>query len=146
VLQLLFYELQEHRVSLDGLLLKPNMVLPGRSSGQKVTPKEVAIATLRTLRQSVPVAVPGIVFLSGGQSPEQATENLNAMNQMGPHPWELSFSFARALQEPPMRAWGGNPDNVPEAQRLFYHRARCNSAARYGRYTPEMEREVSAAA
>ncbi|MDI6858291.1 MAG: fructose-bisphosphate aldolase class I [Dehalococcoidia bacterium] len=144
-LRLLFFELQEHRVSLDGLLLKPNMVLPGRKSGQKLTPAEVAVATLRALRQSVPAAVPGIVFLSGGQSPEQATANLNAMNRMGPHPWEVSFSFARALQEPPMRAWAGNPAGVPEAQRLFYHRARCNSAARHGRYSPEMERETSAA-
>jgi fructose-bisphosphate aldolase class I len=146
VLRLLFDAHQEHRGSLDGLLLKPNMVVPGRASGQKATPSEVAVATLRALRQTVPVAVPGVVFLSGGQSPEQATANLNAMNQMGPHPWEISFSFARALQEPPMRAWGGNPDNVPLAQRLFRHRARCASAARSGRYRPEMEGEVSAAA
>ncbi len=96
-------------------------------------------ATVRCLRRAVPAAVPGIVFLSGGQSPELATEHLNAMNAMGNHPWELSFSYGRALQEPPLKTWKGEPDNAAAAQDKFYHRARCNSAARFGKYTKEME-------
>jgi fructose-bisphosphate aldolase class I len=99
----------------------------------------VAEATIRCLRRTVPAAVPGVVFLSGGQSPESATEHLNAMNAMGGHPWEISFSFARALQEPALRAWRGQVSNLPAARRAFYHRARCNSAARYGKYSKAME-------
>jgi fructose-bisphosphate aldolase class I len=99
----------------------------------------VAEATVRTLRRTVPSAVPGIVFLSGGQSPEQATRNLSAMNALGRHPWELSFSYGRALQDPVLKTWKGDPGNVAAAQRAFYHRARCNSAARFGKYTKEME-------
>jgi fructose-bisphosphate aldolase class I len=87
----------------------------------------------------VPAAVPGIVFLSGGQSPEQATRNLNAMNQLGDYPWELSFSYGRALQEPSLEAWRGEPENVARAQELFYQRARLNGAARHGEYSPDME-------
>jgi fructose-bisphosphate aldolase class I len=121
------------------MLLKPNMVLPGKKSPQQSSVEEVAETTLRCLRKTVPAAVPGIMFLSGGQSPEQATLHLNAMNKMGPHPWEISFSYARALQEPPMKTWKGSAANVAAAQMQFYHRARCNSEARYGRYSEQTE-------
>ena len=94
---------------------------------------------MRCFRRVVPAAVQGIVFLSGGQTPQQATENLNAMNAMGEHPWELSFSYGRALQEKTLKVWKGDPANIPEAQRVFYHRAKCNGAARYGTYSAEME-------
>ena len=134
-----FEELREYRVSLEGMLLKPNMVLPGKQSPNQVSITRVAETTLRILRQTVPVAVPGIVFLSGGQSAEQATLHLNAMNTMGPHPWEISFSFARALQDPAMKAWRGSAGNVAAAQKLFYNRAKCNNAARYGKYSDSME-------
>jgi len=134
-----FSRMAAHRVLLEGMLLKPNMVLPGTESGEKVSPEEVAEATLRTLLRTVPAAVPGIVFLSGGQSPEEATANLNAMNAMGNSPWQLSFSYGRALQEPSLAAWAGKPVNVTVAQRLFFHRANCNSAARNASYTSRME-------
>jgi fructose-bisphosphate aldolase class I len=134
-----FASLHEHRVAPEALLLKPNMVLPALNCPEQVGAKEVATATLSTLKRTVPAAVPGIVFLSGGQSAELATERLNAMNNMGPQPWEVSFSFARALQGPAMDAWRGQKDKVSLAQKLFYYRARCNSAARSGRYVPSME-------
>ncbi|MCC9075208.1 fructose-bisphosphate aldolase class I [Litorilinea aerophila] len=138
-LRAVFGELYEARVYLEGTLLKPNMVIAGKKCPRQASTQEVAEATVRILRRAVPAAVPGIVFLSGGQSPVQATENLNAMNAMGSHPWELSFSYGRALQEPVLQAWRGDPANVAAAQQAFYHRARCNSAARYGKYTPAME-------
>jgi fructose-bisphosphate aldolase class I len=138
-----FAHLAEHAVSLEAILLKPNMVVPGKKCAAAASVGEVARRTLESLRRTVPSAVPGIVFLSGGQSPVQATEHLNAMNALGPHPWELSFSYARALQEPVLEAWRGEPANVARAQRLFYHRARCNSAARGGRYTPGLEAEAA---
>jgi fructose-bisphosphate aldolase class I len=134
-----FSALREYRVRLEGMLLKPNMVLAGKKSLKRSSVEEVAETTLHCLRKTVPAAVPGIMFLSGGQSPEQATEHLNAMNRMGPHPWEIGFSYARALQEPPMKTWMGSAANIAAAQRLFYHRAKCNSEARYGRYTGQME-------
>ncbi len=140
VLQAVFAELLAQGVIYEGMLLKPNMVLPGKDSGQSVTPEEVAEATLRCFRRTVPAAVPGIVFLSGGQSPEAATERLNAMNAVDEQqPWELSFSYGRALQQPVLQAWQGKPENEAEAQRLFYHRAKCNSAARRGNYSSQME-------
>lgn len=142
-LALVFSELLEHRVALEGTLLKPNMVLSGKDCPKQAGPSEVAKATVRCLHRTVPPAVPGIVFLSGGQSPEQATLHLSAMNALGRHPWELSFSYGRALQDPVLKAWKGDPENVATAQRSFYHRARCNNAARFGKYTKEME--VSAA-
>ncbi|HJX74032.1 MAG TPA: class I fructose-bisphosphate aldolase [Candidatus Deferrimicrobiaceae bacterium] len=138
-LTLVFSELLEHRVALEGTLLKPNMILSGKECPKQAGGSEVAEATVRTLRRTVPSAVPGIVFLSGGQSPEQATRNLSAMNALGRHPWELSFSYGRALQDPVLKTWKGDPANVPAAQRAYYHRARCNSAARFGKYTKEME-------
>ena len=134
-----YSELFEHHVLLEGTLLKASMVLSGTNCLQQAGVDEVAEATVRCLRRTVPAAVPGIVFLSGGQSPERSTEHLNAMNALGDHPWELSFSYGRALQDPARSAWKGKAENAPEAQRVFYHRARCNSAARYGRYSQEME-------
>jgi fructose-bisphosphate aldolase class I len=138
-LRALFAELYEAGVALEGALLKPNMVIAGKKSSVQASTEEVAEKTMRTLLRSVPAALPGIVFLSGGQGPAQATENLNAMNAMGAHPWELSFSYGRALQEPVLNAWRGNPANVAAAQRAYYHRSACNGAARYGKYVPAME-------
>ena len=138
-LSLVFSELLEHRVALEGTLLKPNMVLSGKECPVQAGVGAVAEATVRTLRRVVPSAVPGIVFLSGGQSPEQATGHLSAMNALGRHPWELSFSYGRALQDPVLKAWKGNPANAAAAQRAFHHRSKCNGAARFGRYTKEME-------
>ena len=104
--------------------------------------RAVAEATVHTLSKHVPAAVPGIVFLSGGQSDEDATAHLNAMNARGPHPWQLSFSYGRALQAPALKAWGGKPENVEAGQRAYYHRAKMNAVARTGAYAPEMEREA----
>lgn len=132
-LRSVFNHLQEHRVMLEGMLLKSSMVLPGKDCPEQASVEEVAERTIRCLRRTVPTAVPGIVFLSGGQSPELATEHLNAMNQMGPHPWQLSFSYARALQGPALDVWRGEQDNFQEAQRAFYRRAKLNSAARRGK-------------
>lgn len=138
-LRSLYAALARQAVTLEGTLLKPNMVVPGKTSGQEVSPDGVGVATVRALRRTTPAAVPGVVFLSGGQSPEQATENLNAINHQGIQPWQLSFSFARALQQPALTAWRGEPANVPAAQEAFYHRADLVSAARDGRYEREME-------
>ena len=138
-LQVLYAALHEHRVWLEGTLLKPNMVLSGKACPQQASVQEVAAATVHSLRATVPAAVPGIVFLSGGQTAVVATEHLDAMNKMGPHPWELSFSYGRALQDPPLTTWRGNAANVAAAQKAFYHRSKLNGAARYGKYTSAME-------
>jgi fructose-bisphosphate aldolase class I len=137
-----FGALRQHRVGLEGMLLKPNMVLSGSDCSEQAGVDEVAEATVRCMRQAVPAAVPGIVFLSGGQSDETATAHLSAMNRLLPQPWQLSFSFGRALQAPVLDAWKGQPDNRPEAQRAFHRRARLNSAARVGEYRPEMEQSA----
>ena len=142
-LDALYNELFAQRVHLEGTLLKPNMVLSGYDAKQQATDADVAHFTLACFRRCVPAAVPGIVFLSGGQSDEQATSRLNEMNKAGPHPWQLSFSYGRALQAPALKAWKGEPANVPAAQKAFAHRARLNSSARSGGYTPEMEREAA---
>jgi fructose-bisphosphate aldolase, class I len=134
-----FAALRAHRVGFDGMLLKPNMVLSGSECPEQAGVQEVAEATVRCLRDNVPASVPGIVFLSGGQSDEAATAHLNAMNRLGPQPWQLSFSYGRALQAPALKAWKGEPANGPAAQRAYYHRARLNGAARFGRYSEEME-------
>lgn len=134
----------EMGLELEGTLLKPNMVISGKECKKQASPEEIAEATVRTLLRAVPAAVPGIVFLSGGQTAEQATENLNAMNAMGKFPWELSFSYGRALQAPALKAWSGKADNVPEAQKVYHHRAKMNGAARLGKYTPKMEKELAA--
>ena len=142
VLQAVYTELHDQRIDLYGTLLKPNMVLSGYDASDRAGADEVAEATLDVFLRHVPAAVPGIVFLSGGQSDEDATAHLNAMNARGPHPWQLSFSYGRALQAPALKAWGGKPENVEAAQRAYYHRAKMNSAARTGMYAPEMEREA----
>jgi fructose-bisphosphate aldolase class I len=139
-LHAVFTALRHQGVVLEELLLKPSMVLAGKDCPHPADVTEVAEATIRCLRRTVPAAVPGIVFLSGGQDELQATAHLNAMNARdGAQPWALSFSFARALQAPAMRTWRGRPSNVREAQEVLAHRAWCNSAARDGRYTRELE-------
>ena len=145
-LEYVFAELRAQRVVLEQILLKPSMVLAGKGCPQQASVREVAEATVRCLRRAVPAAVPGIVFLSGGQTPQLATAHLNAINTIfTQNPWPLGFSFGRALQEPALAAWRGDPRNVASAQHAFLHRARCSSAAREGRYTPEMEQSVNAA-
>jgi len=141
VLHAVFQALRRHHVALEHLVLKPNMVLPGKEHRPKATPEAVAQATLKVLRRAVPAAVPSINFLSGGQAPEEATANLNALNLLCPHaPWVLSFSYARALQDPVMPRWAGRPENVPAAQQAFSKRIEMNSLARHGKWKPEMER------
>jgi fructose-bisphosphate aldolase class I len=146
VLQAVYTELHDQRIDLAGTLLKPNMVLSGYEASPRSGPDEVAERTLECLYRHVPAAVPGIVFLSGGQSDEDATLHLNAMNARGPHPWQLSFSYGRALQSPSLKAWLGRSENAGAAQRAFHHRARMNSAARNGSYGPELEHEAEAVA
>ncbi|HEY0947103.1 MAG TPA: class I fructose-bisphosphate aldolase [Opitutaceae bacterium] len=138
-LKCVFQALYDHHVRLEGMLLKPNMVLSGKDCAQQAGVGDVAETTLRCLRQAVPAAVPGIVFLSGGQSDLRATEHLNALNQLARPPWELSFSYGRALQAPALKCWSGRPENIPAAQQVLLHRARCNSAARFGNYSSEQE-------
>jgi fructose-bisphosphate aldolase class I len=118
------------------------MVLSGYEAPNRAGPDEVAEWTLKCFSKHVPAAVPGIVFLSGGQSDEDATAHLNAMNARGPHPWQISFSYGRALQAPAIKAWAGKPENVEAGQHAYYHRAKMNSAARTGVYAPDMEREA----
>jgi fructose-bisphosphate aldolase, class I len=139
-LKVVFSALADQRVYLEGMILKPSMVVSGKDCPRQAGVEEVAERTIRCLKRTVPGAVPGIAFLSGGQSAESATEHLNAMNSMGPHPWEVSFSYARALQDPALKSWKGQAANVAAAQKIFYHRAKCNSAARYGKYNKEMEK------
>jgi fructose-bisphosphate aldolase, class I len=141
-LHAVFTELRDQRVHPEGMLLKPNMVLSGYDCTEQASHEQVAAETIRCFKRHVPAAVPGIVFLSGGQSDEDATANLNAMNALGAHPWQLSFSYGRALQAPALKAWGGKEENVEAGQRAYYHRAKMNSAARTGMYAPEMEREA----
>jgi fructose-bisphosphate aldolase class I len=142
VLQAVYTELHDQRVDLYGTLLKPNMVLSGYEASDRAGVDDVAGATLDVLYRHVPAAIPGIVFLSGGQSDEDATAHLNAMNARGAHPWQLSFSYGRALQAPALKAWGGKEENVQAGQRAYYHRAKMNGAARTGMYAPDMEREA----
>jgi len=143
-LNAVFNALVEHHIRLEGMLLKPSMVLSGANCPRQAGVEEVAEATVRCMRRTVPAAVPGIMFLSGGQRDELATAHLNAMNRLaGPRPWELSFSFARALQAPALAAWRGSAARIAEAQRVFSHRAQCNGAARRGQYTAELERTVA---
>ena len=139
-LQQVFHELFLQRVPLEQILLKPNMVLSGTESPTQAGVRQVAEATLAIFRRTVPAAVPGIVFLSGGQSDELATAHLNEMNRLGGGPWQLSFSYGRALQAPALKAWGGKTANVAAGQKAYYHRAKCNGAARSGSYTQAMER------
>jgi fructose-bisphosphate aldolase class I len=143
VLDALYEALFLQRVRLDGTLLKPNMVLSGYSCSQQASVEEVAEASVRCFRATVPAAVPGIVFLSGGQSDELATAHLSAMNQLGDLPWQLSFSYGRALQAPALKAWKGETANVDAGRDAFLHRAKLNSAARTGSYTAAMEKAAS---
>ncbi|MBI3025973.1 MAG: fructose-bisphosphate aldolase class I [Candidatus Tectomicrobia bacterium] len=143
-LKSVFMTLYEQRVPLEQILLKPNMVVPGKKCPAQAGVQQVAEMTLRCLRRCVPPAVPGVVFLSGGQSDEAATAHLNAMNQIGGNPWELSFSYGRALQAPSLAKWAGKPENVAAAQQIFRHRARCNGAATSGKYSEAMEQELAA--
>jgi fructose-bisphosphate aldolase class I len=138
-LQAVFAELDAHGVLFEGMLLKPNMVIAGKQCAQQASVLEVAAATLRCLRRYVPAAVPGIVFLSGGQSAEDATDHLNAMNAMEPQPWEVSFSYGRALQAPVLAAWKGQEDNVAAAQTALLNRCHLNGLARAGKYARTME-------
>jgi len=143
-LHAVFTELRDQRVHPEGMLLKPNMVLSSYESPQQASHEQVAEETIRCFKRHVPAAVPGIVFLSGGQSDEDATANLNAMNAMGPHPWQLSFSYGRALQAPSLKAWAGEAANVASGQAAYLHRARMNGLARSGSYSPELEAQVAA--
>jgi fructose-bisphosphate aldolase class I len=146
VLERVFRALGRQRVLLEGMLLKPNMVLPGKESGEHASLAAVATATLRVLRRQVPGAVPGIVFLSGGQGERQATAHLNAMNAGAENrPWRLSFSYGRALQDTALAAWGGHASGVQAGQQAFSQRARCNGAATLGTYDESMEQAGAAA-
>ncbi|MDQ1508476.1 MAG: fructose-bisphosphate aldolase, class, partial [Actinomycetota bacterium] len=139
-----FNELMAQHVELDGMLLKPNMVIPGKKfSGGPATPEQVADATIACFRKVVPAAVPGIVFLSGGQGDEEATANLDAINKLGPHPWQVSFSYGRALQAAALSAWKGVDANAEAGQKAFLHRARMNSLAREGKWTPDAEKSAA---
>ena len=140
VLHAVFDALFEQGVSLEAMLLKPNMVIAGMDCARRASVQEVATATLRCLRRHVPAAVPGIVFLSGGQTDRLATAHLNAINRLsGAKPWKISFSYGRALQDAAMAAWHGRDENLQAGQQAFYRRARCNAAAARGDYTDEME-------
>jgi fructose-bisphosphate aldolase class I len=144
VLQQVFNALFDAKVSMEGMLLKPNMVTAGHDFANQASVDEVAAATVRTLTRHVPPAVPAVVFLSGGQDHVLATEHLNAINQLdSPKPWKLSYSYGRALQDEALAAWQGRRENVPAGQQVFYHRAQCDSAAALGRYRSEMESEAA---
>ena len=143
-LHAVFTELRDQRVHFEQMLLKPNMVLSGYDASGRAGVQDVAEQTIRCFRRHVPAAVPGIVFLSGGQTDEDATAHLNAMNAMGPHPWELSFSYGRALQAPSLKAWAGDSANVESGQAAYLHRAKMNGLARSGSYSAELETQVAA--
>ncbi|HZP21304.1 MAG TPA: class I fructose-bisphosphate aldolase [Bauldia sp.] len=142
-LKTVFEQLYYARIRLDGIILKPNMVVPGNKSPKQASAAEVAEKTMKVLKACVPPAVPGIAFLSGGQSDEQATEHLSLMNQMGGAPWKLTFSYGRALQAACMSAWAGKAENVPAAQRAFAHRARMNSLAARGTWKADLEKKAA---
>jgi fructose-bisphosphate aldolase class I len=138
-LQAVFRELYAQRIRLEGMILKPNMVISGMTCPKRASAEQVAEATVRCLKRHVPGAVPGIAFLSGGQGPEEATEHLSLVNQLGPLPWELSFSYGRALQAPALDAWRGQPATFPAGQKAFFKRAKLNGLARSGRYNAGLE-------
>jgi fructose-bisphosphate aldolase class I len=144
VLHAVFRALFEQRVALEAMLLKPNMVIAGKECPRPASVHQVATATLRCLRRHVPAAVPGIVFLSGGQEDTAATAHLNAISRLaGSKPWKISFSYGRALQDPALEAWHGRDENLKAGQQALYHRARCNGAASLGTYTEEIETETA---
>jgi fructose-bisphosphate aldolase class I len=142
-LSAVFRRLFEHRICLEGMVLKPNMVISGKKAANRASPEAVAEATVRTLKRHVPPAVPGIAFLSGGQSSTEATLHLSLMNRMGPLPWALTFSYGRALQDTALKAWGGSAATFAAGQKEFARRAKLNGLATTGRYTPEMEAQAA---
>jgi len=143
VLQAVFNQLFEHRIYLEGMILKPNMVISGKKAANRATPQVVAESTVRCLKRHVPPAVPGIAFLSGGQSPAEATLHLSLMNKLGPLPWTLSFSYGRALQDSTLKAWGGVATNFGAAQQEFIKRAKLNGLATTGRYSADLESQAA---
>jgi fructose-bisphosphate aldolase, class I len=143
VLVSVFEQLYAHRIHLEGMVLKPNMVISGKKCATRANPQQVAAATVRCLRRYAPSAVPGIAFLSGGQSSPEATEHLSLMNKMGPFPWELTFSYGRALQEEAIKAWGGKAETFAAGQKTFFRRAKLNGLARSGSYTAKLEQEAA---
>jgi fructose-bisphosphate aldolase class I len=145
VLRTVYNELFEARVALEGTVLKPNMVIPGKNSPKRASVEEVAEKTVKVLKTCVPATVPGIAFLSGGQSDEEATAHLDAINRIGDLPWSVTFSYGRALQAAPQKAWSGKTENVAAAQRAFAHRARMNGLAAKGEWTAALENEKKAA-
>ncbi|HBC89644.1 MAG TPA: fructose-bisphosphate aldolase class I [Lentisphaeria bacterium] len=144
ILGTMFEELKNMGVAIEGIILKANMVVPGKKSGQTATPEQVAKETLALLDEVLPVNLPGVVFLSGGQTELDATANLNAINQKGPQSWPLTFSFARALQDGATRTWAGKPENLEAAQKVLLHRAKMNSLASQGKYSSELEMDIAA--
>jgi fructose-bisphosphate aldolase class I len=143
VLNQTFRELRVQRVELEGMVLKPNMAISGKKCAKQASVQEVAEKTIRLLKACVPAAVPGIAFLSGGQSDEEATAHLNAMNAIGNLPWKLTFSYGRALQAAPQKAWSGKAENVAAGQRAFTHRARMNALASRGEWATDMEKKAA---
>ena len=143
VLNKTFQELRIQRVALEGMVLKPNMVVPGKKSPKQASAEEVAEKTVRLLKNCVPAAVPGIAFLSGGQSDQEATAHLDAVNRIGGLPWRLTFSYGRALQAAPQKAWSGKAENVAAGQRAFTHRARMNSLATNGEWKADLEKKAA---
>ena len=143
VLNKTFQELRVQRVALEGMILKPNMAISGKKSAKQASVEEVAEKTIRMLKACVPAAVPGVAFLSGGQSDEEATAHLNAMNRIGHLPWKLTFSYGRALQAAPQKAWSGKSENVAAGQRAFTHRARMNALASRGEWANDMEKKAA---
>ena len=143
VLKEVYLELYYNRVVLEGTVLKPNMVIPGKKSAKKASAEEVAERTIQVLKRCVPAAVPGIAFLSGGQSDEEATAHLDAMNRIGGFPWKLTFSYGRALQAAPQKAWSGKSENVAAAQRAFSHRAKMNGLATLGQWKNDLEKKAA---
>jgi fructose-bisphosphate aldolase class I len=143
VLKTVFEQLYYQRVALEGMVLKPNMIVPGKKSAKRASVEEVAEKTLKVLKACVPASVPGIAFLSGGQSDEEATAHLDAMNKMGPLPWRVSFSYGRALQAAPQKTWSGKSENVAAAQRAFGHRAMMNGLASLGQWKADLERKAA---
>jgi fructose-bisphosphate aldolase class I len=143
VLKEVYQQLYYAKVPLEKTILKPNMVISGMKAAKRASREEVAERSVKVLKRCVPPAVPGIAFLSGGQSDEDATAHLSLMNQLGPLPWKLSFSYGRALQAAALKAWGGKPENVAAGQRAFTHRAKMNGAASLGKWTDQMEKAAA---
>jgi len=143
VLKETFQELFYNRIALEGMVLKPNMAVPGKKSPKRASIAEVAAKTLRMLKDCVPAAVPGIAFLSGGQSDEEATAHLDAINKLGELPWRVTFSYGRALQAAPQKTWSGKAENTAAAQRAFNHRAMMNGLATLGQWKADLERKAA---